>query len=157
MYKPALPRPLLQYCKGRNINDDEFKGIRDQLGEANFQLGNEEYKNDLPSPAVSALPAASASESVAIVPQPPPKDEAPLTQKDWDKLDSMVGRNHLRLDYCNFFIYNLLIRHPTHFATIMLIATRHEHGFAKFLDVDVIDSHHKSIIVFSADFRIYSL
>ena len=64
------------------------------MGKMNYLLPEcSEYKGDGGAPVFNNMSGASGSTDQQLVQVPPPEN-AGLEQKDWDKLDSMVGTPH---------------------------------------------------------------
>ncbi len=81
---------LLQ--QGKNVTDQEFDAISDLLSTLQWELpAVQEYKNDLPQPALGQAPSKSDSATVAIMPAVP-KANQPCTDSNWGHLNKMVAQ-----------------------------------------------------------------
>ena len=76
--------------KGMNIKTDEFAALSDMLGDVKFELGLEEYKNDLAQPGFIGANSVPAPFPIAQGPKEPDLN-GPCTDVQWKKCSKLAA------------------------------------------------------------------
>ena len=76
-----------------NLKTEEFTAIGDMLGDLKFEIGVEEYKNDLVQPQFAAVAGVAPSSSTAMAPMmsSKPDPDGPPTDIQWQKCNKMAA------------------------------------------------------------------
>ena len=86
--------------QAKTIDGQQFDAIAHSLKQAKFLLPEfQEYKQDLPLPAISYAASSGTDNIPAIQDQgSAPKLDAPMRKVDWEKLDSMAEHKRMSIE-----------------------------------------------------------